>query len=101
MGGFSRDARKAENGFVPGRIVSSRERRRNNPRKTSIISVGGDDGLNRPGHDLGLRRSSYASSPRRQPFTRILRISVETGRDEPGAYHSRPKPFGNRQAGSP
>src|SRR5439155_18790655 len=40
MGGFFRDAPKAENGFVFVRIVSSRSARRHIWRKTPIISDG-------------------------------------------------------------
>jgi hypothetical protein len=38
IGGFARDARKAENGFVSVRIVSSGPRGRNNSRKMPVIS---------------------------------------------------------------
>lgn len=38
MGGFARDARKAENGFIFVRIVSSHPRERNNSRKMPVIS---------------------------------------------------------------
>jgi len=80
MGGFARDAPKAENGFILLRIVSSASSRRNNSRKMPIISERTPDGSKPPGR-LDRRTTAPAreapSCARLARFTCVLRFSAE------------------------